>query len=81
MTYFIISNSDGDTSVEQVDKETLVDRIKPEEGEKFCYYGEVGFMDKIKDNDTNYWGNNILIIKGEIISPKPKKVVETYEVD
>ena len=82
MSYFIISNSDGDTTVEMVDKDELLKRIQPEDGEEdFCYYGRVGFLAKIEENDTNYWGGNILIIKGEIITPKPKKVVKTFDID
>jgi len=81
MPYFIISNSDGQTSVEKVDKQTVLDRIKKEDGEECCYYGEVGFLSDIKDEDTNYWGENILIIKGEIIVPKEKKVIETYDIE
>jgi len=81
MPYFIISNSDGETTVDQIDKDTLIERIQPEEGEECNYYGRAGFLNKIEDSDTNYWGDNILIIKGEIISPKPKTVIETYEVD
>lgn len=81
MSYFIISNSDGNTTVEQVDKNTLLERIQPEEGEECCYYGRVGFLNEINEGDTDYWGDNILIIKGEIVTPKPKKVIETFEVD
>jgi len=31
-------------------------------------------------SDTNYWGGAYLIIKGEIVAPKPKKIVETFEL-
>jgi len=77
MPYFIISNCDGDTEVEVVSETELLKRIDPEEE----YYGEVGFLDKIEDNDTNYWGDNILIIKGKIVVPKPKDVVVKYVID
>jgi hypothetical protein len=79
MPYFIIHNSDGDTTVEQVDKETLIKYLQPEEGG--CYYGKVGFLNKIADTDTNYWGDNILIIKGEIVTPRPKQVVLSIDID
>jgi len=75
MLYFIISNSE----IEQVSEEELLNRIRPED--VACYYGRVGFLEVIEESDTNYWGDNILIIKGEIVTPKPKKVVETFEID
>ena len=78
--YFIINNREGDTYVEQVTKKELVERIQPEEGEECCYYGNVGFLDEIDNSDTNYWDDNILIIKGEIVVPAPKKIVKTYDV-
>ena len=81
MSYFIISNSDGDTTVQQVSKDELLKRIQPDDGEDCCYYGCVGFLEAIKEADTNYWGENILIIKGEIVTPKPKRVIETFEID
>lgn len=76
-TYYIISNSDGDTTVEQVDKETLLKRIEEN------YYGShKGILEKIPtNNDTNYWGENILIIKGKIVTPTPEQVVTKYDIE
>jgi hypothetical protein len=75
--YFIISNSDGDTHVEAVDKETLLERI--EEG----YYGrDRGVLEGLpKESDTNYWGENILVIKGKIVSPVAEQVVTKYNIE
>ena len=64
MAYFIINNSDGETYVEELSKEEVVKRLKVEDGDDACYYGHVEFIEKILTNDTNYWGDNILIIKG-----------------
>lgn len=61
--YFIISNSDGDTMVERVNKDELTRRINEQ------YYGEVDYMQNWTDDDTNYWGDSILIIKGDVIVP------------
>ena len=86
MPYFIIHNSDGETDVEQISKEELLNRIKPyDDGEsdnsKSEYYGGgIGFLSEIKESDTNYWGNNLLIIKGEIVVPKSVRVVKEYEI-
>jgi hypothetical protein len=76
-TYFVISNSDGDTHVEELTKEKLLERI--EEG----YYGSGrGILKKIPENtDTNYWGENILIIKGQIVAPTAEEVVTKYNIE
>jgi len=79
MAYFVIANCDGETTVNQMSERTLLQRINPEENGGGEYYGNSGFLEKIPENsDTNYWGDNILIIKGDIISPKPVKVVKKY---
>jgi len=78
MSYFIINNSDGDTYVEKVDRNELLNRLNDRE-----YYGyNVNFLDKIPNDDTNYWReNDILIIKGKILVPKPKTVIKEFEFD
>lgn len=75
MTYFVIRNRGGDTHVEEVDEQTLKKRLAEE------YYGKVCFMNRIGNTtDTNYWGENILIIKGEIVTPRPVQVVTEYRL-
>jgi len=76
--YFVISNSDGDTTIEHLTKVELIERLGNDEESN--YWGAEGFVEDLSTNDTNYWGNSILVIKGEIVIPKPKTVVETYEV-
>jgi hypothetical protein len=78
--YFIIYNSDGDTRVEQFSKEELTKRITPD-GDGDTDYGDAGFIEELKESDTNFWGENMLIIKGDIVSPKAKDVVKSYEID
>lgn len=73
-TYFIISNSDGDTSVTPMTESELLDAL----GED--YWGDVDFLKNLAENDTNYWGGDILIIKGSMVIPKPKAVVTSYEL-
>ena len=80
MPYYVIHNSDGDTFVEEVTKEELIEKIEPEDGDDAGYYGPVGFLSKVSERDTNYWGDNILIIKGEIITPEPKEVIKTFDI-
>ncbi len=75
--YFIIHNASGDTTVEKVTKKELLKRINTD-----CpHYGHVGFMDRIEAHDTNYWGGNILIIKGDIVVPKAVTEITEFGVE
>jgi len=75
-TYFVIHNSEGDTTVEEISKETLLERIEER------YWGNVNFLDSIpKDNDTNYWGENTIIIKGRIVTPNAEQIVTRYNIE
>ena len=74
--YFIISNGDGDTTVEQVSREELLKRIEEKS------YGDVKCLENIPTNgDTNYWGEDILIIKGKIVTPEPETIVTKFKVE
>lgn len=82
--YFVISNSDGDTHVTPMSKEQLEKGIFPDDdgNTDYGHIDNITFLDAIPENtDTNYWGEGILIIKGDIVTPRPKKVVETFEID
>tara|TARA_R100001594_G_scaffold121248_2_gene157050 strand:- start:338 stop:565 length:228 start_codon:yes stop_codon:yes gene_type:complete len=74
--YFVIKNTDGDTIVSSMTKEVLEERLNED------WYGtDVKFLNEIpKNNDTNYWGEDILIIKGDIVTPKPVQTVTEYEI-
>jgi hypothetical protein len=73
-TYFIIRNSDGDTTVRTISKEQLLRDIN--DGE----YGDA--LTEIPENpDTNYWGEGVLIIKGKIVAPKAEQVVTKYSIE
>lgn len=73
--YFVISNTDGDTYVQEVSKQELEDNLNED------YYGEdVEFLSKTPHDDTNYWGEKYLIIKGTVIVPKAKEKVTKFEV-
>ena len=82
-SYFVITNSDGDTSIEAITRQELKSRLAAEEGENGnCYYGKPVFKGVLpyNDSDPSYWGENeILIIKGHIVVPEPETVVETYK--
>ena len=68
--YYVIYNFDGDTHVHEIDEKTLKERLKEK------YYGNVEFRNKVDSTeDTNYWGESILIIKGSIVQPTPIQTV------
>jgi len=70
--FFIFSGEDG-ISIDNYSKEELKQVIKDED------YGPMVFKEEL-GNDINLWTKNTLIIKGEIIVPKPKTIVTDYEV-
>lgn len=75
-TYFVINNSDGDTTVTELTKEQLLKAIQEE------YWGRKELFTKLpKDLDTNYWGDGILIIKGKIVTPIPEQVITKYNIE
>lgn len=46
------------------------------------YWGDKEIFETLpKDTDTNYWGENILIIKGKVVTPVPEQVVTKYNID
>jgi hypothetical protein len=72
--YFIITNSDGDTYVDTVTKDELIKRLDNH------YYGNVGFLTSAPKNDTNYWGDDVLIIKGEVVTPNQVEVITKFDI-
>jgi len=72
--YFKISNSDGDTLIQTFeDKNELLKELK--ENEPNC-------LINVTNMDTNYWGeNSVLIIKGTIVMPTVKKVIEELDIE
>lgn len=74
--YFVIKNSEGDTRVTEMTR----DGILKELSEDGSGYRGKDVMSEIKEKDTNYWGDGFIIIKGKIVTPKIKKVVEEYDL-
>lgn len=72
--YFVICNSNGDTTIHVLDKETLLKGIEEN------YWGSMEFLNKIPDSDTNYWGDSVVIIKGEIVTPTPLITVTKFDI-
>lgn len=74
MTYYVIHNSDGDTLITALTEDELKKRLTEQ------YWGPVGFLSKLSENDTNYWGENILIINGDIVVPNAVQTITEYNV-
>lgn len=81
MVYFVIHNSEGDTTVEALTKEELLERLTPDEDLNYYYGGNGECLGNIDNSDTNYWGDSLLIIKGEIVTPTAVKVIEKVDIE
>ena len=71
--YYVI----GYEFIHELSKEELIERLEEE------YYGsDLNCLDEIESGgDTNYWGERgVLIIRGNIIVPKPVEITTKYEV-
>lgn len=75
--YFVIYNSEGDTTVESITEKTLLSRLEEE------YWGsDVKVLETIpENNDTNYWGDSILIVKGKIPTISSVEVITKFKVN
>lgn len=71
--YFVINNSDGDTYVTLISESELCKRLDEN------YWGDVEILTDIPlSADTNYWGESILIIRGNIAVPSAAEVVTKH---
>jgi len=74
MYYFIYCDDDGEVAVSEYNRENLLQALVDQD------YGEIEFLKGMSlGNYPQYWGNKVLIIKGEIVVPKPKKTVKEFE--
>jgi hypothetical protein len=81
--YIVIQTTgDGDIRINKYSKDELTKFINDEEEGDFDTADFVTDKRLEKESDPIYWGeNSILIIKGELVVPKPVKIVEQYEVE
>ena len=61
MKNYVIWDSDGDVYVDELTDEQLVERLAEE------YWGPVDVLRRVPQSDTNYWGDSILVIRGEVL--------------
>jgi len=73
--YFVINNNEGDTRVNMITKQELLERVNEH------YWGHCEYLSEVpQERDTNYWGVSVLIIKGEVVVPTAKEKVIEYEI-
>jgi len=71
MKLFRIWNSDGETFVQEVSEEDVIYGIEKEEERPSDY------LDHLPNRNANYWPeNSMLLIRGEVITPRPKEVIK-----
>ena len=75
--YYVIRNSDGDTSVRTYTKDELLYEINNGD---FGVNGK-NIITDIPHDDTNYWGENVLIIKGKAVCPVGRKVITEFDIE
>lgn len=75
-SYFLIHSGEDGGSAEKLSKEELLNRITEN------YYGEdAKILNEVpEDGNMEYWGDSILIIKGEIVTPEPVELVKSYDI-
>lgn len=71
--YYVIHQSDQDCYITEHTKESLLKDIKDAEG-------HMRFAQDVKKSNPAYWNDKYLIIKGEIVVPKPKQVVKEWDI-
>ncbi len=72
----LASNDDGDLDVRQMTAAEVCEVVR--DGEKPVWMTKERLA---KNADPVYWGSNVLLlIKGEVVVPKPKKIVTEWDL-
>lgn len=81
--YFVIRNSDGDTTVTMMTRDELLADLKERLDDDPDFDTAEDYLDGYDHDcprDTGYWPEGkALIIKGSVMFPKPEQVVRTTE--
>jgi hypothetical protein len=74
--YIVISASEGGLHIKELSKAQIEKNLAEE------YWGsDVNIATRMPtESDPNYWGTQLIIIKGEIVVPAKKEVVTKYEL-
>ena len=78
--YFVLKNSEDGLNIELVTEGELLSRLTLEDGRN--YYGTSGFFSALPDDSPPYWDEKkLLIIRGDIITPKPVQQVTKWDIE
>lgn len=75
--YYLIDCIDGEAYVEELTRQEMLQVMS--EWQDLVEPPKV--LDNIPDTNPAYWKGNLVIIKGELVSPRAKQVVVEYEID
>lgn len=74
--YYVITTSADGVHVTVYTKEGLEQALSETGG-----FGSYKILPSLpKENNPNYWGESMVIIKGEVVTPKPIQVVQRFEL-
>ena len=80
-SYCVITTSeDGDIGVSQQNTDSLLTSLNDLDNPDFAS-GCMSKEDLANHPDPMYWGGASVIIKGHVVVPKSKKVVEEYGIE
>lgn len=75
--YYLIDCLDGEAYVEELTKREILEMM----GEWQHLRESPEVLDTIPSTNPAYWKGKLVIIKGEIVTPRAKQVVTEYEID
>ena len=84
MSYFVIHTSeDGEVYLSRMGKAEILKDMTPDESgfTELCADAVLSDADISDFYDLQSKGGSYIIIKGEIVTPTPKKVVTTFELE
>lgn len=84
MPYFMLTtDADGDVYFAQVTSEEVLNELHEESEDGYFAPGQSGtpFLSAVPNIALSSWRPSRLLIKGEIVVPKPKEVVTRYTLD
>ena len=83
-TYFVIEGTEDGGQIRQFSKKELLKAMQDDDYadiDASMAMSQADWDEHDTPCDPNYWGDNIVIIKGTVVQPKPKEEVTVWEVD
>lgn len=77
MSYFLIYGMEDGTRVKQFETSEMLKKFL----EDWFDDSPVSFMDCIPQDQSEFYCGHIIVIKGEVIIPRPINIVKTFEID